>query len=209
MLIFGELLTETALPVSGELRLSYEWRQKSRFRAELVSGPQSGEEVGVRIPRGHVLQDGDLLGCRSSENGQIEQVIRIRTAVEQLLQVTAADSLHLARIAYHLGNRHVSVQVGQGIQNQPQQLWLRLQLDHVLENMVDGLGGMIQVLSAPFEPESGAYGQGSSGSDLGSGGHAHAARGSDGQEQVHQHSHGHRHEHDDRRHAPKIHDFLE
>ncbi len=213
MLIFSELLTETSLPVSGELRLAYEWRQKSRFKSALVSGPQAGDDVGVRIPRGQVLQDGDLLGCRATEDGPILQVIQVRSAAEQLLQVTASNSLSLTRIAYHLGNRHVPVQVGQGLENQPDRLWLRLQIDHVLENMVDGLGGTIQTLSAAFEPESGAYGQGLSGNVQGSDNHGHGH----GHEHEHEHGHSHAsehahadaHRHDDRRHAPKIHDFLE
>jgi urease accessory protein len=216
MLIFSELLSDSALPdsalpdgalpvsslpfsslpVSGELRLTYEWRQKSRFVASLVSGPQAGDAVGVRIPRGHVLQEGDLLGCRSKTDAQLVQVIRVRAAAEQLLQITAPHSLHLARIAYHLGNRHVPVQVGE---DASQRLWLRLQLDHVLENMVDGLGGTIETLSAPFEPESGAYGQG-----MGMGiGNAETT------DHEHLHEHSHPHDHDDRRHAPRIHDFLE
>jgi urease accessory protein len=242
MLIFSELLSDSALPdgalpvsstpfdslpvssppVSGELRLTYEWRQKSRFVASLVSGPQAGDAVGVRIPRGHVLQEGDLLGCRSKTDAQLVQVIRVCAAAEQLLQITAPHSLHLARIAYHLGNRHVPVQVGE---DASQRLWLRLQLDHVLENMVDGLGGTIETLSAPFEPESGAYGQGLGMGNSGAAGHEHQ------QEHVHLHDHEHNHSHehvhgdasdphavrsqgrdhghDDRRHAPRIHDFLE
>ncbi len=243
MLIFSELLSDSALPdstlpvsslpvsslpVSGELRLSYEWRQKSRFVASLVSGPQAGDAVGVRIARGHVLQEGDLLGCRSKVDAQLVQVIRVRAAAEQLLQVTAADSLSLARIAYHLGNRHVPIQVGE---DSTQRLWLRLQFDHVLENMVDGLGGTIETLSAPFEPESGAYGQGlGTGTGTGTGNaettghvhlhehdHSHDHKHTHGHEHVHGdasdphavHSQGREHGHDDRRHAPRIHDFLE
>jgi urease accessory protein len=164
MLIFSELLAPAAQTVAGELRLSFEWRQKSRFLASLVSGAMAGQEIGVRVPRGHVLREGDLLGCR--EQGELIHVIRVRAAAEQLLQVTAKDTLGLTRIAYHLGNRHVPVQVGPGQADAAQQLWLRLQLDHVLENMVEGLGGEIQILSAPFDPESGAYGHG----------HSHAGR---------------------------------
>ena len=207
MLIFSELLRESDLPVSGELRLTYEWRQKSRFRSALVRGSKAGEEVGVRIPRGHVLQDGDLLGCRSADDARLSEVIRIRAAAEQLLQVTASDSLSLAKIAYHLGNRHVALQIGQGIENQPDRLWLRLQLDHVLENMVDGLGGTIQTLAAPFEPESGAYGHGSS--DSAANAHDHPESSAVGHPHGHDHGHAHGHAPEDRRHSPKIHDFLE
>ena len=167
-----------AAPI-GELRLSFEWRQKTRFRSALTSGPRAGDEVGVRLDRGHVLRDGALL--RSNDGS----TMRIRAAVESLLHVTADSELGLARIAYHLGNRHVPVQVGKDTEG----LWLRLQLDHVLENMVTGLGGKVQVVTEAFDPESGAYGHG----------HAH------GNEASVEAVAG---KHDDRRHAPKIHDFL-
>jgi urease accessory protein len=190
MLIFSELVNgaagniaagvnATAVAPIGELRLNFEWRQKSRFRAALSSGPRAGDDVGVRLDRGHVLHDGALL--RSADGS----TVRIRAAVESLLHVTAADELGLARIAYHLGNRHVPVQVGKDQAG----LWLRLQLDHVLENMVTGLDGRVQVVTEPFDPESGAYGHG----------HAHASESS---------SDAIAGKHDDRGHAPKIHDFL-
>jgi urease accessory protein len=171
--------------VAGELRLTYEWRQKTRFRATVARGELAGVEVGLQMPRGTVLRDGD---CVASADGTL---LRVGSAVEQLLQVQAADALELARIAYHLGNRHVAVQVGSD--DQTGRGWLRLALDHVLENMVLGLGGVVEVISAAFDPESGAYGHGA-----GSHGHTHSM-----QEPVHAHG-----LHDDRRHAPKIHDFL-
>ena len=147
----------------GTLRLTWEWRCKSRCRvrvAETLAGHpawQDGtDEVGLDLPRGAVLREGDLIAT-----GDGGVVLRVHAAVEQVLQVVAADALALARIAYHLGNRHVPVQVGGTVQAG----WLRLPLDHVLEDMVTGLGGNVQVVSAPFDPESGAYA-----------GHGHAPR---------------------------------
>ncbi len=67
-----------------------------------------------------------------------------------MLQIGCADALQLARIAYHLGNRHVPLQIGDG--------WLRIANDYVLRQMVEGLGGVVVAMDAPFEPEPGAYG---------------------------------------------------
>jgi urease accessory protein len=76
-------------------------------------------------------------------------VIEIVAAREVVSVVTSNDPLQLARAAYHLGNRHVSVQIGPG--------WLRYQHDHVLDDMVRGLGLPVRQDTLPFEPEAGAY----------------------------------------------------
>ena len=146
MLIFNRRVEPA--PVAGELRLTYEWRQKSRCRVRITQGERAGIEVGLSLERGTVLRDGEYL---ASAEGV---VVRVTAAIEQLLNVTADDARSLTRIAYHLGNRHVPVQVGSDAQG----CWLRLQLDHVLESMVTGLGGHASVVSAPFDPEVGAYG---------------------------------------------------
>ena len=88
----------------------------------------------------------------------------------------------LARAAYHLGNRHVAVQVGEG--------WLRLAADHVLEHMLHGLGARTRLIEAPFEPEAGAYASGHS--HQGGHGHSHGeGRGA----RIHEYGgHGHSHE---------------
>ena len=127
------------------LQLPFEQRQKSRLRARLVSG----EEVALSLPRGEVLRGGDLL---LAADGRVVEVV---AQPERLLHVECDSPQALARAAYHLGNRHVPVQVGDG--------WLRLAADHVLEQMLNGLGARLSAVEAPFEPEAGAYG----------GGHAH------------------------------------
>ncbi len=71
---------------------------------------------------------------------------------EQVLHIECADATAIAKAAYHLGNRHVPVQVGDG--------FLRITADHVLANMLEGLGAKLTPLLAPFEPEAGAYGGG-------------------------------------------------
>ena len=131
-----------AYPVSvaGELRLPFERRQKSRQRATLASG----EEVAIELPRGQVLRGGDWVVASDG------RVIEVVAEAERVIHVECDTPQALARAAYHLGNRHVPVQVGEG--------WLRLAADRVLERMLEGLGAKLTSLEAPFEPEAGAYG---------------------------------------------------
>ena len=121
------------------LELPYDTRKKSRFKAEL----NSGEQVGVVLPRGKVLRGGDVL---ADENGGY---VRIIAAAERLSRVHSEDPCLLARAAYHLGNRHLPLQVGAG--------WLVYQHDHVLDAMVQGLGLQVDIQEMSFEPEEGAY----------------------------------------------------
>jgi len=155
------------LKIGGALRLPFELRQKSRLRTRLVSG----EEVGLLLPRGEVLRGGDLV---TASDGRIIEVI---AQPEPLLHVECATPAAQARAAYHLGNRHVPVEVGDG--------YLRLAPDHVLKEMLAGLGANLREIEAPFEPEAGAYG----------GGHRHEEMGHGGK--IHDHSHEHHHGHDD------------
>jgi urease accessory protein len=123
----------------GELVLPFELRQKSRLRTALASG----EDLGLFLERGEVLRDGDFL---LAEDGR---VVRVIARPERVLDIVCAGPEALARIAYHLGNRHVPVQVGAD--------WLRIADDHVLRQMVEGLGAAALAREAPFEPEAGAY----------------------------------------------------
>jgi len=126
--------------VRGQLRLPFERRQRSRQRAALVSG----EEVAIDLPRGQVLRGGDWV---VASDGRVIEVI---ASPENVVHVECDSSQALARAAYHLGNRHVAVQVGEG--------WLRIAADGVLERMLEGLGARLTPMEAPFEPEVGAYG---------------------------------------------------
>ncbi len=128
-----------ARPVTGLLVLAYETRCRSRFRAAL----EGGELVAVFLERGQILRGGDRLVC---DDGRL---IEVRASPEQVSTVRGADPSRLLRAAYHLGNRHVALQLGDG--------WLRYLHDHVLDDMVLGLGLQVQVELAPFEPEAGAY----------------------------------------------------
>lgn len=140
------MLTISERATAGEaedtLVLPFDLRRRSRLRVRLGSG----EEAALLLERGGTLQDGDLLRADSG------RLVRVIAANEAVMTVTADDPLGLMRAAYHLGNRHVPVQVGPG--------WLRLIEDHVLEHMLDGLGVNVVHESLPFEPEHGAYGGG-------------------------------------------------
>lgn len=131
------------LQVKGRLTLPFDSRQKSRLRAQL---DDSGEEVGLMLPRGEVLRGGDLVVASDG------RIIEVAAQPEQVLNVTCDSAEDLARAAYHLGNRHVPVEVGEG--------YLRIAADHVLEGMLAKLGASVEPLQAPFEPEAGAYGAG-------------------------------------------------
>jgi urease accessory protein len=127
------------VPLYGRLRLPFDRRQKSRQRATL----ESGEEVAIVLARGEVMRGGDLV---VAADGQVIEVVAER---ESVMHVECDCAPALARVAYHLGNRHVPVQVGDQ--------WLRFAADSVLEKMVAGLGANVSVIDAPFEPEAGAY----------------------------------------------------
>ena len=139
------------------LTLTYERRMISRQRVTL----DNGTDAGLFLPRGTLLHEGDYLQADSGET------ILIKAAHETVSTLYCDDPLSLARACYHLGNRHVSLQISIGM--------IRYQHDHVLDAMLHGLGLQIHVEKAPFSPEPGAYG----------GGHTHAHK--------HPHDHGHRH----------------
>ena len=171
------------LDIRGQLKLPFEARQKSRLRTTRVSG----EEVGLMLPRGEVLRGGDLV---TASDGR---VIEVLAQPEKLLHVETEE---LARVAYHLGNRHVPVQVGGN--------FLRIAEDHVLEEMLRKLGARVSRLEAPFEPEAGAYaGAHHQHDEMGHGGKIHDHH----HEHDHDHDHGHVHDehcgHDHKHHPHK------
>ena len=122
-----------------QLSLPFELRQKSRLRTKLASG----EEAGLFLEHGSILRGGD---CLRANDGRIVLVV---AADEELMEAKCATPFELVRAAYHLGNRHVPVQIGEG--------WLRFQADDVLAQMLRGLNATVSRVSAPFEPEAGAY----------------------------------------------------
>lgn len=133
------------------LTLTLEQRTKRRLLVTL----DDGTEAGLLLERGYMLRDGD---CVASDDGL---TVRICAAPEAVSTVRTTDPALLARVSYHLGNRHVPLQVGPGM--------VRYQHDHVLDEMVRGLGLTPKHEWAPFEPEPGAYGEHHAG-------HAHGHR---------------------------------
>jgi urease accessory protein len=183
------------------LTLDFDSRRKSRLAATL----DNGEEVALVLPRGTVLRDGDVLVAQDGA------LVRVVAAAEAVLMVTARDGLTLTRAAYHLGNRHTPVEVGAD--------YLKLEYDPVLADMLKRIGAMVEQVTLPFQPESGAYGGGHKhghdetfaedyalaqqvydehhGHDHG-GGHDHAhdhGHGHDHGHEGHSHSHDHGHDH--------------
>lgn len=143
------------------LELAFDTRCKSRLRARLAGG----EECGLFLERGTVLRGGDKL---LANDGRIIEVV---AAPEKLMEAVSGDPLLIAKAAYHLGNRHVAVHLLPGK--------LRFVADHVLGEMVRGLGLKLSEVEAPFEPESGAYGA--------HGGHGHSADGEGRGPRIHDH----------------------
>lgn len=149
--------------------LDFDDRHRRRIAMTSVGGVNFlldlKEAVALRTGDAVMLEDGRL--------------IEIVGAPEPLAEIRARDGEHLLRLAWHLGNRHLPVQVANGR--------LRIRRDHVIEEMVKGLGGEVGALEAAFDPEGGAYLQAS---------HAHHAH-----EHDHAHEHGHHsHVHHDHAH---------
>lgn len=131
-----------ASKIDDYIELPFVLRQKSRLRVTT----KAGIDAGLFLDRGIILRDGDLL---KSDGGLILQII---AANEPVYDVFAETPRALMCAAYHLGNRHVPLQIGDN--------WLRLEQDHVLKEMLIGLGMKVTATLAPFEPEAGAYGGG-------------------------------------------------
>jgi urease accessory protein len=121
------------------LALTAEERTRSRYVWEVDNQYQ----IKMRLPRGTVLQDQDLL---ATEEGEIIEII---AKPEPVLTISSQDSLELLRVAYHLGNRHVSLEI--------QPSYLRLSPDSVLKEMIKQFNVTITEEIAKFKPEIGAY----------------------------------------------------
>ena len=127
---------ETAI---DHVRLTFDERNRRRLRYVA----EGGTEFVLDLPRATVMHDGDGLRL---EDGQ---VIAVEAAPESLLEVTAPDLQTLMRLAWHIGNRHLPAQL------LPSRILIRQ--DHVIEQMLEGLGATVRRLEASFTPESGAY----------------------------------------------------
>ena len=150
------------------VELDWDVRQKSRFDAT----DSSGRKLGVFLARGTVVRGGDVLVASDGS------LIRVIAAPQAVLRITPCPShgspFDLIRAAYHLGNRHVQIEL--------QSDHLKIEPDHVLADMLRAMHLIVKEADEGFEPEAGAYA---------AGGHHHH-----GHEHHHAHSHGHSHSHD-------------
>ena len=154
----GDGLAPVVLQRAATVQLDWDVRQKSRFDAT----DSQGRQLGVFLPRGTVVRGGDVL---VAEDGSLIQVLAAPQAVLRITHCTEhGRPFDLIRAAYHLGNRHVPIEL------KPD--FLQIEPDHVLADMLRGMHLIVHAVEAPFEPEGGAYAQG---------GHHHG----------HDHDHGH------------------
>jgi len=175
----GRGLAAVLLKRAAHVDLPWDTRQKSRFDAT----DSAGRVLGVFLPRGSVVRGGDVL---VAEDGSL---IRVQAAAQPVLVVRHCTEhgspLDLMRAAYHLGNRHVQLEV--------QADRLQFEPDHVLADMLRAMHLIVSDETAPFEPEAGAYGA------AGAHGHGHAHEHAHGHDQGHAHEpepvHDHGHEH--------------
>ena len=157
----GRGLARVLVQRANTITLDWDTRQKSRFDAT----DSQGRSLGVFLPRGAVVRGGDVL---VAEDGSL---VRVEAAPQAVLRITACaehgSPFDLTRAAYHLGNRHVPIEL------QPDHL--KIEPDHVLADMLRAMHMTVVAVSEPFEPENGAYG------DHGASSHGHG----------HSHEHGH------------------
>ena len=154
-----------------------------RHRRRMAMTGTRGLEFLLDLEEAIALRGGDALVL---DDGRLIEVV---AAPEPLVEIRGTDPHHLVRVAWHLGNRHLPTQiVGKG---------LRIRRDHVIEDMVKGLGARVIAIEAPFDPEGGAYAGG-----------GHAAHGHDQHDHGdHKHgSHGHKHDHAHHDHGHAKHD---
>jgi urease accessory protein len=124
------------------LILSLTAEERTRSRHHFIT--DDGTPIYLQLPRGTTLQEGDLLAPETDD-----LFIKVAAKPEPVLTVTSDDSINLLRAAYHLGNRHVSLEITP--------TYLRLAPDSVLEGMLTQLGLQVVAQVAPFCPQGGAY----------------------------------------------------
>jgi urease accessory protein len=176
----GRGLAAVLLRRAGSVELDWDTRQKSRFEAV----DSAGRRLGVFLARGSVVRGGDVL---VAEDGSL---VRVNAAPQPVLVVRHCaehgSPFDLLRAAYHLGNRHVALEL--------QADHLKLEPDHVLAAMLRSMHLIVSETSSAFEPEAGAYGAGGHGQGH-SHGHDHAH--DHGHDHTHDHGHAHAHDHHD------------
>lgn len=195
----GAGLAPVLLKRAATVELDWDIRQKSRFEAT----DSLGRQLGIFLPRGTLVRGGDVL---VAEDGSM---VRVIAAPQAVLRITACTShgspFDLTRAAYHLGNRHVPIEL------KPDHL--KIEPDHVLADMLRSMHLIVNEVSESFEPEGGAYSAGGHGhAHEGGHGHAHAPAAATaphvhgpGCAHDHDHDHGHAHTHEAQPAAIQIH----
>ena len=173
----GQGLSTALLKRATTIELDWDVRQKSRF----ATTDSQGRELAIFLPRGQAVRGGDVL---VAEDGSL---IRVLAAPQKVLCISACavhgTPFDLMRAAYHLGNRHVPIEL------QPDHL--KIEPDHVLADMLRSMHMTVVEADLPFEPEGGAYG-----GHVTNDGHSHHHHGhGHAHDHDHVHSHGHPHEH--------------
>lgn len=131
--------------VDCQLYLTSEERVKAKQKIKIDTVKDINEEyIKLDLVRGSILQEGDIL-----TNDKEDFFVEIKAKSEPVITVTSPDILTLLKVAYHLGNRHISLEINTD--------YLRFSPDHVLESMLVKLGVSLEREIAPFYPESGAY----------------------------------------------------
>ncbi|QNK69120.1 urease accessory protein UreE [Variovorax sp. PAMC26660] len=188
----GRGLAPVLLKRAATIELDWDVRQKSRFDAT----DSQGRQLGIFLPRGTAVRGGDVL---VAEDGSLIRVIAAPQSVLRITHCTAHGTpFDLTRAAYHLGNRHVPIEL------KPDHL--KIEPDHVLADMLRSMHLIVVAVEEAFEPEGGAYGShggGHSHDNSHDHGHSHSS-GSKGPKPLvlapellddHEHSHGHDHGH--------------
>ena len=172
----GAGLAPVLIKRAATVELDWDVRQKSRFDAT----DSQGRSLGVFLPRGTAVRGGDVLVAADGS------LIRVIAAPQSVLRITPCPKhgspFDLVRAAYHLGNRHVQIELRSD--------HLKIEPDHVLADMLRAMHLIVHEVSEDFEPEGGAYS---------AGGHGHSHGHSHGHDHAHDHDHSHGHSHS---HAP-------
>ena len=165
----GEGLAPVLIKRAATVELDWDVRQKSRFDAT----DSQGRQLGIFLPRGTLVRGGDVL---IAEDGSM---VKVLAAPQPVLRITHCSdhgtAFDLTRAAYHLGNRHVPIEL------KPDHL--KIEPDHVLADMLRSMHLIAHEVNEAFEPEGGAYS---------AGGHSHGH----GEHKAHDHGHGHDHAHE-------------
>jgi urease accessory protein len=189
----GRGLAKVLLKRASGVELDWDVRQKSRFDAT----DSTGRALGVFLPRGSVVRGGDVL---VAEDGSL---IVVKAAPQPVMVVRHCtehgSAFDLMRAAYHLGNRHVQLEL--------QSERLLLERDHVLADMLRQMHLLVNDDELPFEPEGGAYAGGGHSHAGHDHGHDHEHKHDHGSDHDHAHDHGHdpAHDHDHGHHDPDGH----